>query len=636
MSMLGTATVSLRDVAMQLRGVAEQLERGQAQSPLMEQAEACGAAFADELCLVLLGLSTGARDSALERILGRLAHNMTLTLHGPAEFIEIVLQEHGYSLESPQAGRQDFDSPDALVEGLRNLDGTPAWHEPVLLALAAVEPHQRLRLLVPRDAASATESAGLLGRLNGRAPLLVLAAAEDHEHSETDRAALRALAPNTAALLPMVVNPVPGKTAPSWLRELGPSSGLPTLATLSLVAEGDASGPPVLDAAHPMRRALGEFARAQRLSSLSEMVQDRVEHDSRQLQSRQKRESRLERSSDGPGRELELRQAVDRAKQSVGEGLTAALQALREGQRRAQLPNGAIGALVETLQSSLRASDLQREEATGVIRLSLKPEVLQDFRRRLSKLLRSQLNEECVMIRDMVDEARRAAEAALAELGAPQTGLPLATPDVQRLWEPLAEMLQLNIKYRGELPRRGFLQRLGEGRRVVFVALMALSLIGSFVGFNVRQAGLAGIGFLVLFIGAVGATYRTWQRDELRSLDKEIERVRDSIASEFSRVVAEIVREKQMRQQQALDELKRDAQTRLDTALRETQAARGQANEMERREARARLKLIEQRLKDLAVVGQQLVKVRQGVADLAAQARDSVRKAVAAEPGARA
>ena len=92
-------------------------------------------------------------------------------------------------------------------------------------------------------------------------------------------------------------------------------------------------------------------------------------------------------------------------------------------------------------------------------------------------------------------------------------------------------MLDLDIKYRGEIPRRGFMQRLGEGRRIVFVGMMALSLVGSFVGFNVRKAAWAGVVFLLLFLGAVAFTYRSWRHEEEESFGKEIERVRESVSA---------------------------------------------------------------------------------------------------------
>lgn len=318
----------------------------------------------------------------------------------------------------------------------------------------------------------------------------------------------------------------------------------------------------------------------------------------------------------------------DRYKLQLSDEFNRLMQSLREGNRRALLKSGEVAQVLEQLLASLQPADLDRETSSKTIRLSLKTEVLAEFCRRLSRALRQQLDEECVLIRDSLEETRRSAEALLAEAGAVNRSLALTQPDNRELWAPLVEMLDLDIKYRGEVPRRGLMQRLGEGRRIVFVAMMLLSLVGSFVGFNVRQAAWAGVAFLILFLGTVAFTYRSWRHEEEESFAKEIERVRENVAAEFNRVLNEILREKQNRLQLALDEIKRQAVGRLDAALREAQLGKAQATESERCDARARLKLIEQRLRELQGLGQHIGKLRQSVGDWSAQARDALRRAV--------
>ena len=154
----------------------------------------------------------------------------------------------------------------------------------------------------------------------------------------------------------------------------------------------------------------------------------------------------------------------------------------------------------------------------------------------------------------------------------------------------------------------------------------ALSLVGSFVGFNIRQAAWAGIVFLILFVGVVAYTFKSWQREEDETLNKEIERVRESVAAEFNRVLNEILREKQSRLQQTLDEIKREALTKLDSALREAQLSKAQATESERRDARSKLKLIDQRLKELNGLNQQITKLRQMISDWAVRAKEDLSK----------
>lgn len=629
--MAGMAALSYapREVAQQLRGMAEQLERGQAETPLVDQAESLLGLPDSAVSVVLLGLEPAARAAALAWLVGPQHHSVTIRLSEPLDTLEVRLQERGYSLETDSQGRSEFDSAARLAAALEALgSASPDLAAPIRLALAAPPALRNLHLVVMRDAATVRRSPAILGSLVNRAPILLVAATGEYRPTPDDLEAIPMLAGCVAGIWPLIVGPAPA-AAPIWLRPLA-ATGL-TLLPVHVLGEGGSFLPDFIARGpnHPIRQALSGMALAQRGSSLIDMIQERFETDLRQLQSRQKREARLERAADGAAREQDVKLLFDRYKLQLNDEFNKLMQSLREGNRRALLKSGEIAQVLEQLLASLQATDLDRETSSKTIRLSLKTEVLADFRRRLSKALRYQLDEECVLIRDSLEETRRGAEALLAESGAVNRSLALTPPDNRALWEPLAEMLDLDIKYRGEIPRRGFMQRLGEGRRIVFVGMMALSLVGSFVGFNVRQAAWAGVAFLMLFLGAVAYTYRTWQHEEEESFGKEIERVRESVAAEFNRVLNDILREKQSRLQQALDEIKRQAVTRLDAALREAQLGKAQATESERRDARAKLKLIEQRLRELQGLGQQVGKLRQQVGEWVEQAREALRRSAA-------
>lgn len=615
-----------RAVAQQLRAIAEQLERGQAETPLVDQADALLAPPDSSLAVVLLGLQPAARATALTWLVGPQHHSVTISLSEPLDLLEVRLQERGYSLETASRGKSDFDSAERLASAFADLgSASPDLAEPIRLALAAPPPLRNLQLIVTRDSATVLRYPAILGTLVNRAPVLMVAAAGDYRPTPDDLDAIQMLAGAVAGIWPVVVGAAPA-AAPIWLRPLAAAG--PTVLPVSVLTEGGSFLPDFIarGPTHPLRQSLSGIALAQRASSLVDMIQERFETDLRQLQSRQKREARLERAADGAAKEQDLKLVFDRYKLRLNDEFNKLLQSLREENRRAVLKSGELAQVLEQLLASLQAADLDRETSSRTIRLSLKTEVLVDFRRRLSKALRYQLDEECVLIRDSLEETRRSAEGLLAETGAVNRSLALTPPDNRALWEPLAEMLELDIKYRGEIPRRGFLQRLGEGRRIVFVAMMALSLVGSFVGFNVRQAAWAGVAFLVLFLGTVAFTYRSWQREEEEGFDKEIERVRESVAAEFNRVLNDILREKQGRLQQVLDDIKRQAVSRLDAALREAQLNLAHGTESERRDARAKLKLIEQRLRELQGFGQQVGKLRQIVSDWFEQASDTLRK----------
>jgi hypothetical protein len=92
-------------------------------------------------------------------------------------------------------------------------------------------------------------------------------------------------------------------------------------------------------------------------------------------------------------------------------------------------------------------------------------------------------------------------------------------------------------------------------------------------------------------------------------------------------MLGDILREKQTRVLQFIEDQKKEFLSRLESAVREAQTGAAASTEAERRDARTRLKVVEQRARDLQTTQQQLVKLRQTFIELAAKARTSLRSA---------
>jgi hypothetical protein len=356
-----------------------------------------------------------------------------------------------------------------------------------------------------------------------------------------------------------------------------------------------------------LRDMLAKMARLRWALTLHEMVQDRGQSELRQLLARQKREVQLERSAPA---ENDFRRTTEALKEAVGSRFTALAQELRERGRRAGLRNGEMAVFSGRLISSLRGQDLEYEEVGRKIRLRLRDAVEQELKERFSE-----------GIKLLIDGDIAATGAALAALTADiehlltqsdirsTTRMPLA-PSPLPLWQAIDEGLILDIKYRGELPKRGLLQRLGEGRRVLFVFLMVGSLVGGFMGFNVRRAPGMGWVFLALFLIVVGYTFYSWRTEDRDNLETELAKLRDALTIEFSRLLQDALRERQARVQAVLDELRREVVQVLDAVMRETAAnATGDADD-KRSAARMRVRSVEARLKELQTVTQTIARQR--------------------------
>ncbi len=225
---------------------------------------------------------------------------------------------------------------------------------------------------------------------------------------------------------------------------------------------------------------------------------------------------------------------------------------------------------------------------------------------------------------------QRRLEPALEAASGQPVRLGLSAPDAAAMWSDISDMVAVDVRYRGEMPRRGFFQRLGEGRKAVFAGLMVLSLLGSFAGFSWRGVGLLGVAFLVVFVAVVVLTYRTWPQEDAERLDKELERAREQLLTECRRVAGDVQREKLVRLAGHADQLKRQLQLQIDDLQRDRQL-RDQAQLAEQRErARRRKEQLDRQLRDAQALASRLAKLVQDAQrlhdDAVAEARDIATK----------
>lgn len=105
------------------------------------------------------------------------------------------------------------------------------------------------------------------------------------------------------------------------------------------------------------------------------------------------------------------------------------------------------------------------------------------------------------------------------------------------------DYMEIKPRYRGERATRGFFKRLGEGRKSVFMILMTLSIFGSMVGFNYRDYSFMGVIFLSVFLLSFIYTFFAWKKEDKMAMEKEVEKLRDQLHTDFIRVIGEIERE---------------------------------------------------------------------------------------------
>ena len=612
--------------------LATALERGQANQPLAELARNASAT-SSTLSLVLLANEPTFRLQILQWLVGVHHHLVAIHLSASQETIEIKLQERGFTLETDQGGRREFSTgeqfTDAIKEYMTALGNEGHGIERVAVGLSAPSPLHDLSIFVlPKtEIILRTGSANLATS----GSILMVAFSAYQNWTEADQSILRLLAPSTAVIWPVVRNEEDGKYFETIKNQIA-QIGLPILPPLNLVATVSGILPVFItdNTNNSLRASLASASTTQTLNSLAEMLHERYETDLAQLRSRLKRETRLEGNVEAGSREQIVKAEFEKMRTRANEEFTALSNSLRENIRRSVTRTGTIGKSLRKIADLVKPIDLEHENTSKAVRLTLSPHAIDDVQKRYLKVLRQFMDEQCVIIRDSGNLFRTQTEESLRLAGSSTLSIPMESPDSGRIWDSLHEATLIEVKYQSEMPKRGFMQRLGQGRQMVFGILMVLSLVGNFIfpGSNFRRMAIVGLVLLFVFVGAVMWTFHSWKREDEEKISKEIEKVQEGVLTELEKLASEGGREIQVRLLEHLDQAKRDYLYRLENIMRELLTTISAEVQSQTSDTRNRIKLLQQRERDFLTVGQQVTKFRQQVESATSSSQLAIQEVV--------
>ncbi len=280
----------------------------------------------------------------------------------------------------------------------------------------------------------------------------------------------------------------------------------------------------------------------------------------------------------------------DSALRLVSDAIAELVGSVRERARRAATRGSWLWSFQANALSQISRESIARDERRRITRLAVNEEQIRGIEASFLRTFRGMLSKELEALRSEIDGLCRAVEKQL-EL-APRS-MVYEFPNDQALWNDVAGYAVVDVRYRGEIQRRGFMERLAEGRKVVFLLLMVGSLAGSFIGFNLRQSGLIGLACLVLFVGTIAWSYKSWSDEENELIDRETDKLTDLVEAAIIRATSDSLREagncivsalegvrKQLlaRIESSLDRNHRQTEARLADELRDHQARLARAD----------------------------------------------------------
>lgn len=596
------------------QAVSDQLEQGQAETPLAEhfrqiENDIDSAPFS----VVILGLTTEARTAALGWLYGNDFSVLSVNIVKQLGLVEISLRERGYTIERANGQRQEFDRIDPFMEALkksdvlRPLDGTD-WLDPVRLEVNSPKGLQGLTVYMPESPAMILNNPGLLNRVVSHANLLVVAAPLHHQLTDAEQQAILEVSQNMDGFWPLlVVDELEDDTSlPSigwWQKHNTPTVQIsPQLLTTHVAANIPNM---LLDVNDKTRQTLFLYLQAKRVIHATEAVSERCEQEQRQLQSRKTREQRRAKTGETGVKEgAAERHQWDALKTAYTETLTRQDKHTQERGKKALLPNAPMMTQLEQFITKLKVEDLDQESGHKAIKLTIKDRFLDELTGQVKSLLKQQLKSDVEFISVAVEKQLNELEIQIKKLTGQPVSLPLDNMDRRTIWEHIKEQLNVSVRYRGEMPRRGFMARLSDGRRAIMgISMMAMVVGGIFKAvWGVDFRAVIMLVAPLIFFGAIIYSFLVWPKEDAERLAKELDKVRDGLSTELKRLLTELQREKQSKFTEHLDGEKKRITRKLDELQRVSNTQQEQALTTQREQANKRLQQIEQQLKDLQLI----------------------------------
>ncbi len=637
MSTVGTARgapeLVAASTAAEALAICAQIERGHGRGTLaarFEQLKSVGAGA--EPVVLAVALSEGALR-ALAAWMLMLDGREAVVLPATQRLIIASSRDAGYALSLPVGGRKALRDAAALQLELKALAqrAEPIGGGVTIEVPRGAERWTRIELLAAPLSADGFRTETLAAALAEGAAMLLVAGAEDHALASPARETLRDVLGILPVLQPLVTPAEAArKPARPWWED--PMLARAPLRLPPAVLQQSASLPVFALPPQPAAKGAAAVTLLRALQAALESLGGALARETARQRALKGREDRVLRTLEARPMGGGERDVQERVRLRLDEGIARIERQIEDQNRRALLPNGNLNMAVGEMLRSLSLQELEQTEAYNEIKVTIRGEFASRLLDTAKKEIRNQFKDDVYQIKTGTEACR---EALVAELGKATGSVPtLAVPhaDENEIWRSLREALSLQLAYHGTVPKRGFWQRLAEGKQLMFTMLSLLGLGGMVFGFSRSEIGpLIALGLPVVFFIGVGLTFWNWKEEDAARLGKELERIRDQVSSEVKRLIGEIQREKMMRLKDALEAIRKDLSRRVDGVLKEHSAASAEQASRARNEGRDRQRAIDLRVRELQPLGLQLSRLQQGCSEALRDAQETLR--AQAKPG---
>lgn len=382
--------------------------------------------------------------------------------------------------------------------------------------------------------------------------------------------------------------------------------------TGAAAAADGAAGPPLSGRLETFREPLTQQRRAGLLSGLVQKLVARVDHELKHLKGAVSRLETPAKSS--PTRaaadsDKEFAPLRDRFGECVA---TIDRQMTLKSDRSTQ-PLGELSGMMRSISSSLNVEDLEKSRSTAMLKLSVNASHLARINRRIEHVLRQEFVNDLQQVERQALESAEEITADLEERFAASVPLKFPPLDVNHAWRSVENLMAVGKEAHIELARKGFFDVLTAGRQKVFIIIMFVSLMGRMGLPNLfsTPASKAGFGLFmaVVMVGSMINAVLNWRREKQLQSEKEMSKIRESLLVEGSKVIEQVEKAKLATMRDYFKELGRSFDGTVKQFIEEAVGQQRAKREAELQKQDALRKALEARTKQFAEMQRQAGKL---------------------------
>lgn len=592
---LQNASGRLNKAAVDLANHAQFVEAGHGDTPLQDYIftlqQPAMVAHPEGITLVLLGLSPNAVAKTLSLWLGADYFSCRALIPARSACFDIQAKAGSQWSLTTKEGVRSFETLGAMEATIdqseKNVSTAQSALERPQFVVPAPAGCKGLRILVPAGPEVLRKHGALGSWIGDQAQLVLLAGHADDALDPVMVEALQPIVSAVGALRCVSLSP-PDSGIPPWAQMLS----APLLMPLCHFGEAEPAallgGP--LDIA-----VLREFGRMRQLEGACHMVNDELLSGTTSAQNRKRLNDPARAAGSLSMAEANPRSQTERAMKPFIRDLENIRKSRDDEAARAIGPEGTLYAAAQRLVEDTHFDDLRQETLNHTIKLSLSSATME----RLRSVVRKEMNRNLREDLDILDEAVKSGLEPMMSQVCSVTGythrIDPPAPDAERLCESLSALIQLNIRYKGEIPRATWKTRFQGARNWmmgVSMFLMLSSGLGVMLGRDAQTSIRSALLLMMLFAFIIGlfAAIFGYKKVRAEAIEREMDKLRDAVMQEVSRLFSNLLGEKRRLlaehlariQREVESEVTRIFQTQSDSARLESERVRAESVERNR------------------------------------------------------